>query len=585
MADKEIWMAGENLINKAKMSVKAYLLMFMLFITLFLVIAFILDYVIWHNKIWEYFVWLWMIIQSKLKLVVDSHGQILIHGYYCQLTGSTIDKSHCQWGKVGLGIIKQYDYLGIYGKYLFGSLLKASGISILLSIGIYYVTIYRYFKKELSEFTEDKEVRGRKVIDDEKLLDKRYFRKDNILFINDRIRLPQDEALTHLLILGASGSGKSSLIHRQLEVLREKNMKAIIVDFKGEFMQKWYSEGDIIFNPIDVRSVKWSICNDIKKINHLKSFTYSFIKERGKDDAVWVNWGRLLLQAIIVIAFKEGKRTNKDILRYLGLTYDELVELLMKYRSNSFVASALKCLGNEKQANSVLSMLTDVIDQISLVEDGDFSFRQYISNTDDKRWLFVENGERQVGLEGIFSAVIDIVSNESLQMSEANGKLRHFLIIDELGRYNRSESLERLVTLGRSKGVSIILANQDLSKIELLYGREMDTLYNSISTLVVLKINDSFTQEYVTKSIGNIEVERKRESVSMSPSDIRDSISYSTEVTERKAILESELGMLKKGQMIVRFTDGVVLRTSFKYKKYADKLSEDELLVERNLSL
>ena len=581
----EIWMAGENVINKAKMSVKAYLLMFTLFVTLFLFITFLLDYFIWHNKIWEYAIYIWMLIQSKLKLAVDSTGQVLIHGYYCQLVGSGIDKGHCQWGRVGLGIIKQYNYMTIYGKYLFGSLVKASGISIVISTLIYYFTIYRYFKRELSEFTEDKEVRGRKVIDDEKLLDKRYFRKDNILFINDRIRLSAEEALTHLLILGASGSGKSSLIHRQLEILRERNQKVIVVDFKGEFMQKWYSEGDIIFNPIDERSVKWTITNDIKKINHLKSFTYSFIKEKSREDAVWVNWGRLLLQAIIVIASKEGKRTNKDILRYLGLTYDELVELLMKYRDNSFVASALKCLGNEKQANSVLSMLTDVIDQIALIEDGSFSFRKYISNESDKRWLFVENGEKQVGLEGIFSAVVDTVSNESLQMSEANGKLRHFLIIDELGRYNRSESLERLVTLGRSKGVSIILANQDLSKLQLLYGKEMDVLYNSISTLCVLKINDTFTQEYVVKSIGNIEVERKRESVSMSPSDVRDSISYSTEVTERKAILESELGMLKKGQMIVRFTDGVVLRTSFSYKKYADKLSEDELLVERNLTL
>ena len=580
---KDIWMAGENILNKARMGWKIYFMLSVFFMVLFLIVFAFVSYYLYHVKIFEYFVYILMKVQDKINHL---H---FIYGYYCDKFGSG---NMCKFMKVSKHIIYQTGYLDAYGRYLIRTGLKAGLISVIISGIIYYFTVYKYFSNELKEMTEEKELRGRKVLQDESEVDERYKRKDNVLFITDRIKLGIDDCLTHILILGSSGSGKSSLIHRQLELLRNSNYRVIIMDFKGEFLQKWYcKDTDLIFNPLDTRSVKWTVTNDITKIDELNSFVNTFIAEAKGENKIWSDWGRNVLKAIMLVAFLEKRTTNRDIISYLTMSQEQLYKLFDQYKhKHGYIANGMTSLGGEntKQGQGVLSMLSNTIDALSLLEDGLFSFRQFVRSTlkqDSKGWLFIENGERNVGQENIFSSVLDILSNEALKLSEANGQLRLLFFIDEWGRYFRSESIERLVTLGRSKGVSLVFANQDLSKIKYLYREEMDTLFNSISTLICLKINDYFTQKYISDSIGEIEVERNRESVTMSPADVRDSLNISKEITRKQAILSSELGTLKKGQMIVRFSDGNVLKTSFKYKKYDNVLSDDELLVAKDLNI
>ena len=58
---------------------------------------------------------------------------------------------------------------------------------------------------------------------------------------------------------GAPGSGKSQSILQVLHTLRQRDdFRVIVLDRNGELMEKLYSEGDVIFNPRDARSVGWS---------------------------------------------------------------------------------------------------------------------------------------------------------------------------------------------------------------------------------------------------------------------------------------------------------------------------------------
>ena len=82
--------------------------------------------------------------------------------------------------------------------------------------------------------------------------------------IDGVLSLPPSTETKHTLAVGATGSGKSQLIAQYIEQVIRRGDRAVILDLKGEFTSFFYRPGvDMILNPLDERSIKWSIVNDI----------------------------------------------------------------------------------------------------------------------------------------------------------------------------------------------------------------------------------------------------------------------------------------------------------------------------------
>jgi hypothetical protein len=69
------------------------------------------------------------------------------------------------------------------------------------------------------------------------------------------VRIPRGEEQSHLLLLGDSGTGKSSLIRQLLPQIRARGESAIVYDPALEFTPQFYdpAQGDLILNPVDER--------------------------------------------------------------------------------------------------------------------------------------------------------------------------------------------------------------------------------------------------------------------------------------------------------------------------------------------
>jgi len=71
------------------------------------------------------------------------------------------------------------------------------------------------------------------------------------------LRIPRAAENKHILTVGETGAGKSTIIRQILFQVDERKHGAIVYDPAGEFIQQFYDErrGDIVLNPLDARCI------------------------------------------------------------------------------------------------------------------------------------------------------------------------------------------------------------------------------------------------------------------------------------------------------------------------------------------
>ena len=94
----------------------------------------------------------------------------------------------------------------------------------------------------------------------------------------------------HLLIAGATGTGKTVGIAQIVETILRRGDRAIIVDPNGAFLSRFYFPGDVVLNPFDRRSEAWSIFNELRDEYDFKRYALSVVPEGLTDDAEEWNW-------------------------------------------------------------------------------------------------------------------------------------------------------------------------------------------------------------------------------------------------------------------------------------------------------
>lgn len=112
-----------------------------------------------------------------------------------------------------------------------------------------------YFSSLHRNDSKDKYIRGAKFISSKRLsiLLKKYL-PDFMFRITQNISIPLKILNRHSIILGRPGTGKTQLILRVIDQIIHNGFRAIIHDFKGDFITTFYNyKNHFIFNPLDKR--------------------------------------------------------------------------------------------------------------------------------------------------------------------------------------------------------------------------------------------------------------------------------------------------------------------------------------------
>ena len=275
---------------------------------------------------------------------------------------------------------------------------------------------------------------------------------------------------TQILIAGATGSGQSNLLSVIISQLRSASSDSshpvnfLLFDYKGEFsdpanaawLEKFETNSGAVLNPMEhplpFTPFKDFSGKSIQEINIYSSSLSKALAAIANDARISANMDERLSMAIIN-AYKSnnGKPVNFKAIR------DNYIRLLPENKQDA-VDSVISVL------NSLIrSELFEDEDKVDLLNDC------YIINLGryEKEGIYAK-----AIVYFVISKLNAIYDSLPPQMTdEERYELRHFTIIDEahymLGFDNKP--LQNLIKVGRNKGMSIILATQNMSEFKSKY--------------------------------------------------------------------------------------------------------------------
>ena len=93
-----------------------------------------------------------------------------------------------------------------------------------------------------------------------------------------------------------------------------------------------------------------------------------------------------------------------------------------------------------------------------------------------------------------------------------SGARKTWFVLDELATLQRLPQLTTAITEGRKSNNPMVLGFQGKAQVEALYGHVAEAMLSQPATKIFLKTSEPYASEWISKSIGEVEVERFRES-------------------------------------------------------------------------
>lgn len=322
------------------------------------------------------------------------------------------------------------------------------------------------------------------------------------------VPMPTKIETLHLLLNGATGSGKSVLMRALVFSLLKRGDRAIIVDPNGDLYSKFGRPGDVILNPYDQRTQGWSFFNEVRADYDWQRLAMSVVP-LGKDANAeeWNSFGRLLLREAARKLHELGTPDIEELFRWCTIASDkDLRTFLSGTLAESLFAGSSEA---SKALTSARFVLSNKLSEHMSMPGGNFSIRDWMDN--DMGSLFITwREDMKHAMKPLLSAWVDVFCTSLLSLPEDQQR-RWWAVIDELASLEKLASLEDLLTKGRKNGGRAVAGLQSVSQLDDIYGKQMSqTLRASFRSLVVLggSKTDPETAEEMSKALGEHEVAR-----------------------------------------------------------------------------
>ncbi|MFB2891638.1 type IV secretion system DNA-binding domain-containing protein [Aerosakkonemataceae cyanobacterium BLCC-F50] len=307
------------------------------------------------------------------------------------------------------------------------------------------------------------------------------------------VRLTTEQEWLNIFIVGRAGAGKTQALIQLLDTLRQRSdFRVVILDRNGEMLRYFYRDRDLIFNPLDARSVTWSHTEEMRSLPALE-IANSFIPiPEDTQDKIWYKQAQLLLANI-------WKKTanNEEVRQIINGSAQDMRMLLHD-------TPAIQCFEDPKLAASVRFTLNSQTECYEYLSDRGqpLSFYEY-GRSDDRLWLFLPLLEGQTStLKTPLSAAIDLVIRGILS-KDPYPMMKTAIVIDELGALQKLPTLERLLAEGRKFGGTAIIGTQTDAQMTKTYGIESTRiLLQNTFTKLILNCPDAETSQRMADLIG-----------------------------------------------------------------------------------
>ena len=385
--------------------------------------------------------------------------------------------------------------------------------------------------------------------------------------------IPQKLLASHILLMGDTGSGKSNAIRQILRQVEERGETGIVYDPAGEFVQEFYKpeRGDVILNPLDSRCPFWNLQAELDGRGIEDATAAAMLPDKQYENGFFTDAPRRVLASLL----REGGSVH-TLLEWMS----DPAEIERRLQGTPQAMFIDRKAGDQRAG--VLASLNMIADSLALLPQG-AEAEEWFSTAKWKyertQWVFLTSKpalrERILPLH---SAWLDLFI---LRMMEpcVNPAKPVWFVLDELASLNKLPQLHTAVTESRKYGNPVVLGFQGRSQLEKRYGHDAETMLSQPATKIFFKTSEPRAAKWISETLGEIEVERLKES--RSPELIGSRKNYAMEIATKPLIMASEIAGLEPLHGFVKQENKVV---PVKFA-YVERRSLQPAFIERKMTV
>jgi type IV secretory pathway TraG/TraD family ATPase VirD4 len=326
------------------------------------------------------------------------------------------------------------------------------------------------------------------------------------LNLHPQIAISEMQGVGNLLVTGAQGSGKSTVVKPLVKAILNTKDLMLIYDAKREYTPLILKKGHLLLSPTDKRSSCWDIAADVTTPEIAYEIASCFISKSEKEP-IWGDGARLILTGCMVSLNRDKANWSWDDLNNtLDKPIDELKELFDKHYPK---ASKLIAEDSNTTKSFIMEMTTQLhwLGSVSKIwtkaSQHKFSITKWVKGHYKIQSLIIANDPMYSAISApLCSAVLSIVVREVLSLPD-NDYRKYWFVLDELADLPKNKSLDKWLSLGRSKGARTIAGTQNISQIQEIYGDKVtENLTSLFSNIITLKIG--LSAETAKKTADNL---------------------------------------------------------------------------------
>ena len=379
-----------------------------------------------------------------------------------------------------------------------------------------------------------------------------------------------------------------------------KDTKLSLTSDISQYQEEWYEFNGVAYadKPLlmnDVMSFKKILISDAQE--DLKDIAMTLVPVENQNDPSWEMGAQSFAQAVLYAMLEDSANPElgmtKDkftfynfgkIAFYRDLDPDDQFATLKRYLTEGRDKfSEVPQLANTvvgAAPNTARSYVSVLSTKLGLLSDMGICYTTSADEMEFEKFdekptaFFIIIPDEKQTRHGIATLCVVQLYKTLIELANKNGdrqlKRNTYFMMDEFGNLPKISLLDKIITVGRSRKIFMILVVQSYTQLNNVYGDKVaDIVRTNCNIQVFLGTTDQRTKEEFSKMCGNITVKTTSKTKGE-----KDSKSESTSETSRPLIYPEELELLPKNTAVVKmFKENpakVVMTPCYQCKKFFD---------------
>lgn len=383
---------------------------------------------------------------------------------------------------------------------------------------------------------------------------------------------PWGQEVAHGMILGTTGTGKTTALRDVLYQARKRGQRAVVFDLTGAYIEAFYDPArDVILNPLDARCPYWTIFHECRTRAEFTAAAEALLPhDGGTSEPFWILAARLLFVEACLKLAALGRTSNVDLARELMTTSLSQVHKLLQ----NTMADPLTAPEAARMAESIRAVFNvNAQALLSLPQTGDpFSIRRWVEDERDAgSILFIAARYADMAMVRSLLTLWMDTAIHTLTSLPINRTLRLWILFDELGALHRLPAIEKGLQTGRNFGGAFLLGIHAIAKLKETYGERMATTLASLArTKLILATADYETAKWCSEFLGHRQFRKMEEGYSYGASSVRDAVTLTPQTKVEPLVMPDDIMNLPNLYGYIKFPGGFpAAPVKLKYRTYA----------------